>query len=157
MLDFSLHSGYFVGMNNSAAEHCAAGILDAAQRHKGASWRHISFYSSTAPVARRSRFLTYISRKSNHALPDAVEAAACQAHISQTVADERKNPQHHSQQLKSYSYNTHLSATAVPALRAGRPGLVSGGNRASGTTPGFCRRGARGFRSGSEGGIWKCL
>ena len=35
--------------------------------------------------------------------------------------------------LRLCSYSIHLSATAVPALRAGRPGLVSGGNRASGT------------------------
>lgn len=90
-------------------------------------------------------------------LPDAVEAAACQAHKTQTVVDERKNPQHYLQPLESYSYNTHLSATAVPTLRVGRPGLVRGGNRASGLAPEFCRRGAWGFRSGSGGGIWKCL
>lgn len=122
------------------------------KRHEGASWSHISLYNRTAQVARRSRFLTSISHKSPHALPDAVEAAACQAHRSQMVGDERKNPQHYLQPLKSCSYNTHLSATAVPALRAGRSGLVSGGNRASGMVLGFCRRGARGLRFGSNWG-----
>jgi len=34
--------------------------------------------------------------------------------------------------LKPNSYNTHLSATAVPARRAGRRRLFSGGNRVSG-------------------------
>ncbi|GEM_PF-4478905 len=144
----------------SGSQFAAIGLVSSVQpalcmprkRHKGASGSHTSFCSRTAPVARRSRPLSSISRNPNNALPDAVEAAAFQAHRSQTVVDERKNPRHHSQQLKSCSYNTHLSATAVPTLRVGRPGLVSGGNRASGPAPGFCRRGARGFRFGSGGG-----
>jgi len=38
-----------------------------------------------------------ISRKSNHALPDAVEAAAFKAHRTQMVEDERKYPRHYPQ------------------------------------------------------------
>lgn len=47
-----------------------------------------------------------------------------------------------------YSYNTHLSATAVPALRAGRRRLVSGGNPASGATQVRVERGVR-FQAGT--------
>lgn len=60
-------------------------------------------------------------------------AAACQQLISPMVGDERKDQRHLLPQYKTDSYNTHLSATPVPALRAGRGRLVSGGNRASDT------------------------
>jgi len=56
------------------------------------------------------------------------------------------------------SYSIHLSATAVPALRAGRPGLVSGGNRASGTVPGFAGEGHGGSgpaRMGLNGSVYE--
>ena len=104
-----------------------------------------------APVARRSRPL--LLYRANPTTP-------CQTPLKQrpfrrtkprrSKTKETFNGTTHSN-TQLISYSTHLSATAVPALRAGRPGLVSRGNRASDLAPGFCRRGARGFRFGSEG------
>gem|GEM_PF-3527337 len=130
---------FFVSSNvrlwhKAVVTSAASGLASSAQPafwmpREGCSWFHISFCSRTAPVARRSRPHTRISHRTHHALPDAVKAAVFPAHRTRTVEDERMLQPHYPQRHPHFSYSTHLSATAVPALRAGRPRLFSIGTR----------------------------